>query len=774
VTTPHPDNSKTDAAADPLTVMLEARTIALVGASPRPGTLGARMIDEVAKSPSRPRGYMVNPRYDSIGGERAYPALGDLPESVDLALLAVPDAALEDQVRAAASGAARSLVIFGSAAEPVTRSAPEPVSGSAPEPVSGSAGRSVISGAQTAPRNYGHFTISDDEGPGLRERIAATARAAGLAVCGAGCMGFVNIARGLRATGYIEPDPLPSGPVAVVTHSGSVFSALLRIRRAFGFTVAVSSGQELVTPAAAYARYALTLPETRVLAFVLEAIRDAPLLRTVLGEAAARDIPVLLLAAGTSAASSGLVAAHSGALAAGDGAWQALARAYGVHRVGDLAELADTLELFCAGRRALGSGQRGIATVHDSGFERAHVADVAAAVGVPFAPLKTETKQRLAAVLDPGLEPGNPLDVWGTGRDSETLFTEALSALADDPGVGAVALAVDLVPEFDGDESYRDAVLAAAARTDKPVAVLASVFAAIDQSAAIRLRQAGVPVLESTRTGLLALRHLLNQATTAPPTAPAPSDGCGSEPAIAGSLPHPSNRGGRSHRAAALFAGPLGPRATLGATDLFAMLRDYGIPTVETRTAETLEGLLTAAGHIGYPVALKTDAPGISHKSDVDGVHLAIPHMAALTAVYTDLTRRLGPQVTVSAMAAPGTEVIIGMARDPALGPLLVLGPGGLLAEFYPERTVALPPLTEESARRLIETSSYAWLLAGVRGQPPVDIQALAAALTSLSELVADLGDHLDAFDVNPLICGPAGVLAVDALAVTRQARPVR
>ena len=383
-------------------------------------------------------------------------------------------------------------------------------------------------------------------GPGLRDRIAAAARDAGMSVCGAGCMGFVNVARGLRAIGYTEPDPLPAGPVALVTHSGSVFSALLRTRRAFGFTVAVSSGQELVTPAAAYARYALTLPETKVLALVLEAIRDGALLRAVLADAAARDVPVVLLAAGTSAASRSLVAAHSGALAAGDGAWQALASAHGVHRVGDLAELADTLELFCAGRRAWPGhrgrrpaagppaaarpprparrpGPRGLATVHDSGFERAHVADVAASVGVPFAQLTEETRERLAAVLDPGLEPGNPLDVWGTGRDSEELFTETLSALADDANVGAVALAVDLVPEYDGDDSYRDAVLAAAAKTDKPVVVLASVPAAIDTDAATRLRAAGVPVLESTRSGLLALGHLLAHAAPArqtPRTAP--------------------------------------------------------------------------------------------------------------------------------------------------------------------------------------------------------------------------------------------------------------
>ena len=452
---PVADAHVTAGGPDPLAVMLEARSVALVGASPRPGSLGARMIAEVAKSPAAPRTYLVNPRYEKIGTERVYPGLADLPEPPELALLAVPDAALGEQMGAAAEAGVRSVVIFGSAFDP--------------------------------------------RGNHLRESIAATARDAGIQVCGAGCMGFVNVARGLRAIGYVERDPLPAGPVALVTHSGSVFSALLRTRRAFGFTIAVSSGQELVTPAAAYARYALSLPETKVLALVLEAIRDAPLLREVLGAAAERDVPVVLLPAGASARGRNMVAAHSGALAAGDGAWQALAAAYGVHRAGDLAELADTLELFCAGRRP-GAG-RGLATVHDSGFERAHVTDVAAEAGVEFAAIGAATRRRLADALDPGLEPGNPLDVWGTGRDTRELFTEAMSALAADPAVGAVALAVDLVPEYDEDDSYPAAALAVAAATDKPVAVLASVPAAIDQQAAARLRAAGVPVLESTRSG---------------------------------------------------------------------------------------------------------------------------------------------------------------------------------------------------------------------------------------------------------------------------------
>jgi acyl-CoA synthetase (NDP forming) len=733
------DNSKKPSASGPLEVMLEARSVALVGASPRTGSLGARMIDEVAKSPSRPRTYLVNPRYSEICGTRCYSGLAELPESVDLALLAVPDAALEGQVRAAADAGIRSAVIFGSAVDP-----------GAVGPDGGGAGS------------------------GLRERIAGVARDAGMAVCGAGCMGFVNVARGLRAIGYVEPDPLPAGPVALVTHSGSVFSALLRTRRAFGFTLAVSSGQELVTSAAAYARYALTLPETKVLALVLEAIRDAAGLRGVLADAAARDIPVLLLTAGVSAASRSLVAAHSGALAAGDGAWQALASAYGVHRVGDLAELADTLELFSlmGARRSMRTGGRdsgpadagrGIATVHDSGFERAHVADVAAALGVPFAALGEATRQRLAAVLDPGLEPGNPLDVWGTGRDPEALFTETLSALADDSHVGAVALAVDLVPEYDGDDSYRTALLVAAGKTDKPLAVLASIPAAIDTDAAATLRAGGVPVLESTRTGLLALRHLL--ARTRPgETEPQPhadltarAGGAGTSAVPGGPGPDPARR---SRWRAALAAGP--PPAA----DLFAMLRDYGIPAVAARSAATVHEARAAAAEVGYPVALKTDAPGIAHKSDVGGVRLGLANPAELTAAYGDLSARFGPRVTVTAMAGPGPELILGMARDPVLGPLVVVGAGGVLAEFLAERSVALPPLTPARAAAMLASLRVTQTLSGLRGGPPVDLDAVIAAIVAFSALMTDVGDQLSAFDLNPLICSPSGPLAVDALAV--------
>ena len=462
----------------------------------------------------------------------------------------------------------------------------------------------------------------------------------------------------------------------------------------------------------------------------------------MLGDALAADVPVVLLSAGGSPAGKALVAAHSGALAAADGAWEALAGAYGVHRVRDLAELADTLELFSSRRRCAPGG--GIATVHDSGLERAHLADLAAELGVPFAPIGPQTTSRLAATLDPGLEPANPLDLWGTGRDPEPLVTECMSALAADPAVAAVALAVDLAPEWDGDEAYPRAVITTASGTAKPVAVLAGLPATVDPVAAAMMRAAGVPVLEGTRSGLLALRHLLDHADRpAPPPDPEPLD--------------PERR----QRWARLLT-----EQTPDSAALFDLLRDYGIPAVRAKSAITMAGALHAAAEIGYPVVLKTDEPNIAHKSDVGGVRLGLADPQAVADAYDDLADRLGPRVLVCETAAPGTEVALGLTRDPALGPLLVIAAGGLLIEILAERAVVLPPVTPSQARAVISRLRLARILTGARGQPAANLDAIADAIMGLSALACDLGDVLDALDINPLICGPNGAVAADVLAV--------
>jgi acyl-CoA synthetase (NDP forming) len=660
--------------------MLGARSMALVGASARPDSLGSRMIIEAQRGSARL--HLVNPRYDRIGDLPCAPSIDALDEPVDVALLGVPDAVLSEQLAAAAAAGARSAVLFGSA-------------------------------------------------HGLRDEITAIAAEAGMAICGAGCMGFVNNALGVRALGYLEPDPLPDGGVSLVTHSGSAFSTLLRARRGFGFRLAVSSGQELVTNTADYVDYALDDPETRVIALLLETPRDVPRLRTSLVRAAEQNIPVVMLTVGGSPTGRAMVAAHSGALAGEAAAWQAFCAATGAVRVSDLAEFADTIELFSAGRRATPGG---VATVHDSGAERALVADLAHELGIEFAGLAPETLSTLGGLLDDGLAATNPLDVWGTGADTRNLFGACLRAMVDDPAVAVTALAVDLVTEFDGDTAYADAVVDVAKLTDAPIAVMASLGSAVDSITAERLRDNGIPVLEGARSGLSALGHLARWPLTVDAADAVVDDA-------------------RRERWTARPADD---------AQAFELLADYGVPVVDVRSATSEEEAVAAADAVGYPVALKT--VGLAHKSDVGGVVLGIPGAAALRAAYASMAETLGPAVTVEPMIDAGVEVSIGLVRDPAFGPLLIVAAGGTLVELLADRVVACPPVSHAGALELLDGLRIRLLLDGWRGAAAVDVDALADVIVAFSQIAVELGEVLDAVEANPVIASPDGVVAVDAL----------
>lgn len=662
--------------------MLGARSIAVVGASPRSGTFGERMVIEAMRG--APQVALVNPRHRRIGDLPCAATLAELDREVDLALLGVPDAALIAQLRAAADAGVRSAVVFGSA-------------------------------------------------HGLRAELTAIATEAGMALCGAGCMGFVNVPAGVRALGYLEPYPLAEGGITLITHSGSAFSTMLRANRGFGFRLAVSSGQELVTDTADYLDHALDDPDTRIVALLLETPRALPRLRRALLRAAEYDVPVVVLTVGVSPPGRMMVAAHSGALAGESAAWRAFCASTGAVHVTDMAEFTDTVELFAARRR---SRRGGIATVHDSGAERALTADLAHHLGVGFAQLSPETLTRIGDRLDDGLAPSNPLDVWGTGADTRSLFGVCLRAMADDPAVAVTALAVDLVTEFDGDTAYADAVLDVRAATDAALAVLTSVPSAVDRATARRLREHGVAVLESVRSGVAAMGHLARWPLPVdPPWYPPSSD------------PHSGDR--RPTRATG-----------------FELLAHYGIPVVPTRTAHSLAGALAAAAAIGYPVAVKTTAA--QHKSDVGGVVLDIGDQDQLCRAYTAMGA-LGPGVTVSAMAPAGIEVSVGFVRDEAFGPLVVVAAGGTLVELLDDRALACPPVSVDRAHELLDSLRIRPLLDGWRGSPPADIGALADVVAAFGRMAVDLADVYDAVEANPVIVSPTGAVAVDVLEIGTQ-----
>jgi acyl-CoA synthetase (NDP forming) len=684
---------------DPLRLepMLEARSIAIVGASDKHGSLGATTIDELLAGGYGGRVFPVNPRLRELSGLRCYPSLREVPEVPDLVILAVGDSRLEEQLMCAAEVGARSAAIFATA-----------------------------------------YEAPSDDSPPLTERLADIAAKARMAVCGANCMGFVNATRSLRACGYTLPRDLGPGPISFISHSGSTFSTLLHNNRGLRFNVAVSPGQELVTTAADYLRYCVEQEETRAVGLFIEQIRDPTGFSAAMAVAERRDLPVVVLKVGSDPRSRDLVKAHSGALAGDDGAYEAYFDSFGIHRVRTLEELADTLELLAAPRRA---ARGGLSAVTDSGGERAFLIDLAA--GVRFAEPAPATIDLLAELVDPGLPAVNPLDAWGSGVDADRIFKGALRAMHDDDDTGALVFAVDLTGR--SWQRYASVAAETASSTTKPFAVLANYPGGMNRAAAAQIRAHGVPVLEGTATGLAALEHLFDHRDfrSRTPLEPPPS---------------------ASTEVRELWRARLADPSPLGEVEALALVAAWGIPVAGALPAASEDAAVEAALRLGWPVALKTAAPGVAHKSDLAGVALGLEDQDAFASAYRDLARRLGPEVTVQTMSPPGVELALGVVHDPSFGPVVLVGAGGTLVELFGDRRVALAPVDAPRARRLLDGLKMRPLLDGARGQPPVDLDAVVSAVVRLSSLASDLAGHLGALDVNPLVATAAGCIAVDAL----------
>jgi acyl-CoA synthetase (NDP forming) len=689
--------------------MLEARSVAVVGASVKEGSLGHSMIVELRRGGYEGDIYPVNPGYEEVQGLPCFPSIADVPgDGVDLAILGVANQRIEQAVRDAIDAGARSLVTFSSLYE---EAPPEPGM------------------------------------PPMTQRVSAAVRAAGVPMCGGNGMGFCNETHKLRATGFATPDDLRHGPVTFISHSGSAFAALAFNDRGIGFNLLVSAGQELGATMADYMAYALDQPETKVLALLLETVRDPTGFRSQLARAAEMDVPVIALKVGRTEGAKAMVTAHSGALAGEHGAFEALFDAHGVHEVLSLEEMADAMELFSSPRRVTGGS--GLGALCDSGGERALFVDRAHDVGVPLTEISDRTREAIDEILDPGLVAANPIDAWGTGHDADRIFRDSLLAMHDDPGVAAVAFVVDLTRQGEPyDEGYLQIARDVFEASTKPFCVLSNLASAVALEEAAQLRDRGIPVLEGTTSGLVALRALLAHADVrARPAAETPSP-VGDE-------------------VRARWRERLATGVEVSELEGLALLADYGVPVTEARAASSADEAVAAAAEIGFPVVLKTAAPGVRHKSDVGGVKVGLVDADAVRAAYGDVAGRLGPQVAIGAMAPAGIEAALGIVRDPTFGPLVLVAAGGILVELLHDRALAFPPLDEAGARRLVDRLKIRPLLDGVRGAEPSDVDALVRAISRLSVLAADLGDLLSALDVNPVIVSPRGCVAVDALVVS-------
>ncbi len=685
-----------------LAPLLTPRSVALVGASPKAGSVGNGMIQGIAKGGFAGPLYLVNPNYAEIEGRSCHPSLAALPEAVDLVVLGVANARLEGALEDAIAAGARAATIFASCYLP------------------------------------------DDAAPKLTQRLAAMARAAGMPVCGGNGMGFYNLDHGLRACGFPPPDWLRRGGTTFISHSGSLFSAFCHNERRFAFNLAVSSGQELVTTAAEYLDFALDQPTTRVVGLFIETVREPERFVAALAKARDKDIPVVVLKVGRSPESAALAVTHSGAIAGNDDAYRAVFDRHGVTAVDTPDEFANALQLLGGGRRV---GPGGLASVHDSGGERELLVDLAVRRRVPFARIGEATTAKLAARLDYGLDPVNPLDAWGTGHDFEGIFADCLTALMDDPDTALGGIFVETRSGHTLSEGYIRALLTAASRTLKPVVLATNLASNGNDELQWRAAMDGIPVLNGADAALVAIRAALDRREflQRPPIAAAAAP-----------------KGARDR-----WASRLAHARPLDEAESLALLADYGIVAPVHRIAETRAEVIAAAEAIGYPVVLKT-AAGSLHKTDVGGVKIGLADAAALGAAYDDLAARLGARAIVAAMAGKGIELAFGAVHDPQFGPLVFVGAGGRLVEYLHDRVFALPPFDAGEARRLIGKLQLRPLLDGKRGEPAADLAALAEALARFSVMAAELKGLVGEMDVNPVLAGPDGALALDALVVPK------
>jgi acyl-CoA synthetase (NDP forming) len=673
----------------------------VVGASEREGSFGKRLWNAVTGGRFEGDIFPINPRYETFAGQACYPSLTTLPHPADLVAFAISDdlieAGLEDAARAGCGAAA----IFGRAYEE---------------------------------HREGRLSKS--------ARLGAIARAAHMPVCGNNCMGFINFVDGLKVSGNPPPIPESAGTIGLVSHSGSTWSGLVGNQRQLDYNYAISAGQEIATTMADYINFLLDQTETRVIGCIMETVREPDAFLAAVERADSRGIPVVVLKLGRSERGRAMALAHSGALAGSDSAYGAVFERRNVIRVNTPDELTDTLEIFNSPRRPPATG---VGIVTDSGGERELIVDIASDVEMPLAELAPGSIAELDRLLDPGMSPSNPVDAYGDGR---TLLEEALTAVSNDPNVGIVALATNLVHGRPYLKTAIAAIEAVAAATSKPALVFGNLHSTISREAAVELRSKGVPVLMGVTTALLAMKHLGVWQRRHVERQGIPA----SSPLVAPAIDLAAMRA-RSGQA-------------LGPQDAFAILEAYDIPVAPSGYADSRQSCIALAARLGHPVVLKTASVQILHKSEAGGVMLNLGGDNDVAAAYDAIAARCGPLVQVQAQTPAGVEILLGMTNDPPFGPMLTVGLGGIFTEVLADVVTIEPPVTSDEAMAALDRLKGRRLLDGFRGRPAPNLDSLCSIISRFSALCATIGTDFAAIDVNPIIAHPSGAVAVDALMV--------
>ena len=699
--------------------MLNPRSIAVVGATERM-QYGGRFLRAAMGSVGRGvRVYPVNPRYDELLGLKCYPSVSELPEAPDTVGIVVPYHRVIPVLReCAARGAGSAIVISAGFSE-----------------------RGV------------------DERRELQAELGAAARETGVRVSGPNCLGLANVKDDIWAcsSSRLEGVRLKGGGIGLVCQSGaSAFGPFLSraAERGIGYSYIVSTGNEADLDAADFARYLLDDDDTKAIAMFIEGFRDARKFLEVAKLASERGKPIVAVKIGRSELGTRAARSHTAALTGADEVYDAAFEQYGVTRVHDWDKLLETAQLLADGEPPR---ERGAALVSHSGGVCSLAADNLGAAGIALPPLSDSARDAIDGILDGFGWAANPADI--TGHASRDTLTPIMERMIDEPEVGALAVASS------GSEEQARRVIEVRDSREKRVLFLQT-GAEMGASTGIEtLRGAGVPVFHSPENLASALGNLYGYrdwrerrlstgfAQPAPMTAP--------------------QRGALESLRAAKGAAV---GAALSEHDAKRLISAWGIASPPGRLARSEGEAVSAAREMGYPVALKANSADLLHKTEAGAVALGLRDEAAVRDAYRQATAAVGEYhpaaevdgALVEEMVEGGVETIVGISYDAQLGPVILFGMGGTLAEVMRDVALRICPITESEAREMIAAVRASRLLDGFRGSPPADVDALASTLVALSQMALHLEGEMAELDINPLAVLPrgGGVAALDCLVV--------
>lgn len=690
-----------------LDAILRPRSIAVVGASRQPDTIGYQILDNLVKAGFHGPIYPVNPNAGSIHSIRAYPSITAIPDPVDLAVIVVRKQFVVAVAEECGRKGVRGLVVI-------------------------TAGFAEVGG----------------EGVERERQLLEVVRRYGMRMVGPNCMGVLNTDPEIRLLATFSPEMPPHGPVALVSQSGAMGQSILDYARELGIGIHqfVSVGNKPDVSGNDLLMYWADDPKVRAILMYLESFGN-PLRFAALARRITRTKPIFVVKAGRTATGARAASSHTAALAGTDLAVDVLMKQCGVIRAHTVEELFDYAMAFP--RLPMPRGNR-VAIVSNAGGPAIILADACESSGLVVPELAPETQQAIRQRVAEEAAVRNPVDLIASAK--APTYREVIKIVLRDPNVDAVI--ASFIPPLGIQARDVASAIAEAGATRKDIPVVAVLLGRNGVPAGLEvLVEAGIPAYifpESAVRALAALNRY--REFLARPEGVVNS--------------YPANREAAER---IISAAARDGRAKLSEPEALALLDAYGVRTAPWALARTEGEAVAAAQRIGYPVVLKVVSRKVIHKSDIGGVIVGVQDEQSLREAHSRLQQRVQERVgeapegvLVQKMIAGGRETIVGSTRDPKIGPLLMFGLGGLFVEVLRDVVFRVHPVTDVDAREMVRGIRGVKLLEGVRGDTSVDFVGLEEAIQRISQLVGDFPQIVE-MDVNPLTAFPDGVVAVDA-----------